>query len=118
MAENPNSIGQIRELIFGETINQIEQHFKTLEKKIAHLEHSASEADKKLAELESRNTALESKIEKTASDSAESLRKELSEIRDDLVRKIDSLESRAASRAELSSWFRELSTRLKDNQTD
>ena len=68
MAENPNSIGQIREHIFGETISQIEQHFKAVEEKIAALEQNASEAGQKLAELESHNAAMEVKIEKTVSD--------------------------------------------------
>ncbi len=118
MAENPNSIGQIRELIFGETISQIEQHFEELEKKISELEHSASGAKQKLTELESQSNALEKRINKTANDSAESLQKELNAIRGSLNQKIDSLKDAAASRAELSSWFTEIGVRLKDAATD
>ena len=118
MAENPNSIGQIRELIFGETINQIEQHFKELEKKLAALEHSASDAGQKITELESRSNSLEKKIDKTASDSTNLLRKELFAIRDSLNQRIDALANSATNRAELSEWFSEISARLKKSQSD
>lgn len=118
MAENPNSIGQIRELIFGETISQFEQRFKALEKAIALIEESASEAGKKRTELEARNAALEKKIEKTASDSAAILRNEIQAIRDSLNQRIDALSLSATDRTELSEWFAEISARLKNAQND
>ncbi len=118
MAENPNSIGQIRELIFGETIGQIEQHFKALEEKIAGLERSATDAKQKLTELESQSGALEKKITETANDSTRVLRKELSDIRDSLSQRIDALANTTTNRLELSEWFKEISTRLKNTQSD
>ncbi len=117
MAENSNDIGQIRQLIFGETIAQFENKFKQLEEQLKKLDHSLAENQKSVKDLISRNKALDNKIETSNSASGDALRSEMKSIQQKINQKISEMEEAFTGRQRLGEYLVELGSKLQENQS-
>jgi hypothetical protein len=113
------SVGQIREIIFGEQMRAYEARFDELEKKLQErAETVLSNLVERISDLEvslrSDLKGLKGDLEKTAASNTEALQETTSKMQTALEEAVRKLQEEKTDRATLATMFAEVASRLKD----
>ena len=109
---NTNDISQIRNLIFGETIQGIDQRFEKLD-------NNVSDINKKLDQFLTQLSGVKSNRQNESKQLDESLKginEQIGDLKNDVLQKLNSLEMSKAERMDLAKIFSEVSEKLSNSE--
>ncbi|HHM01581.1 MAG TPA: hypothetical protein ENJ15_01100 [Caldithrix abyssi] len=110
---NSNDISQIRNLIFGETIDEINSKFNQIESGIADINARISALEKELSGTQSRGEEKAAVLLEEIRGTRSQMSEQLSTLKKDLLSRIEKMEQSKTNRQALAALFDRMAAELK-----
>ncbi len=111
-----NDISQIRNLIFGETIDEINNKFRQIESGIADINTRIAALEKELSGTQSQGEKKAADLYEEIKDSRSRMEDNLRELKKELLTRIETVEQDKTNRQTLAALFDQMASELKTGE--
>ena len=114
--QTSNNMDQIRQIIFGEQMQEYEKKFNKMLQEIELLKREMENSISKLEKFIEKKDAESKKVTHEVTDMIDNSKREFKKLLNDLQKKVDKIMDSKTDRAKLSDLFSEISQRLNESE--